>query len=454
MRLRTAALLSISVVGLVAVAAGLSSRLLGAGLEATQQITVERLRAIGSTTGRALPLTPPAEAPALLAAVARDGQLEAAYLLEDSGGLLRPVQGSGPGAGQSLLNWLRVDPDRALRALRGEASVGSAYSLERADPLTPDEASAPVLAGYFPVRAAAGPQVLVLEAGAAFVTVPTRLRATAWAAGGVAAGLAGLCLVLLVSSLRTAAREQRLQSQAERGEALRQMAGMVAHEIRNPLGTIRVGVELLREQAGSPDIVADVLSEVDRLAGLTTEFLTLSRDPPLQLAPVDIAALCAEQCERLRREHPGDALRITCDGAPSARIVADADRVRQILQNLTRNAIEAMQGQGALTLTVERRRGGARVRVADTGPGIDAAARARLFAPFSTTKPGGTGLGLVLSRRFAERHGGTLTYLAPEPGARTPGGACFVLSLPSRPARELLGPAPDAADAATEGALS
>ena len=82
------------------------------------------------------------------------------------------------------------------------------------------------------------------------------------------------------------------------------MAASVAHELRNPLGTIRAGAELLREQAANVELLDDMLAEVQRLSDLTTHFLTFSRDAPLQVQDVDVVALCSEVCSSLRMRFP------------------------------------------------------------------------------------------------------------------------------------------------------
>ena len=428
MKLRAAALLLVSVAGLLSIGIGLCFYLLSVGLSATQQVTEERLRAIGVTTAYAVGLASAQTEAALLDSVARTNQLEGAYLLNGSAGGLQPV----PRPGRAALNLLRIDPDRALRALHGEMSIGAAYNLERTDDLLTSDATSLVLAGYFPVAAESRPStVLVLEAGAAFIAAPLRLRGAAWAASAVAAALATLCVLLLLGALRAAARERRLYAQAERGQALRQMAAMIAHEIRNPLGTIRAGVELLREAPGSPELVADILAEIERLSGLTTEFLTLSRDAALRLTSVDLAALCDAIVERLRRIPASAGLVLRRTGAAAARVQADAERVTQVLLNLSLNAAEAMNSSGELELRVEPGRREVAILILDSGPGISARTSRRLFEPFQTTKAAGSGLGLVLSRRIAEKHGGSLQWVPKS--AHELHGACFKLCLPISP---------------------
>lgn len=448
MKPRTAALLLLSIAGLLLVGVGLSVRLLRAGLHTASLATEQRLRAIGLTAAQALALGAP---PSLLTAVARQNDLEAAYLLDAA---LQPLP--TPGKSNLAVSLLRIDPDRALRALHGEPSVGPAYHLEgldvAGDPAAPSSHAGPedtsVLAGYFPVAASGTAQLLVLEAGPAFVALPAQLRATAWGSGATAFGLAALCSLLVLLALHAATREQRLRAEAERGQTIRELAAMVAHEVRNPLGTIRAAAELLREQRASAELVEDILAEVARLANLTTQFLRFSVDPPLDLAALDLGALCDELCTRLRREHPDEAeLRIQRTGDPEVPLRGDPDALRQVLLNLALNAVQAMQptpkGRRELVIAASRiATGGAQVRITDTGPGFTAAARQSLFVPFRTTKPSGTGLGLFVSRRIIEKHGGRLQLLD---SAADREGACFVITLPRSPPAHATLPAPSLA---------
>ena len=122
-----------------------------------------------------------------------------------------------------------------------------------------------------------------------------------------------------------------------------------------------------------------------------------------------------------------ERLRIERTGAARAPLLADPDKLRQVLRNLLRNAAQAMDGRGLLSVAVTTNRRSVSVLVSDDGPGITGQLSRRLFEPFATTKEGGTGLGLVISRRIAEQHGGSLELLPSSQGAH------FLLTVPRRP---------------------
>lgn len=230
---------------------------------------------------------------------------------------------------------------------------------------------------------------------------------------------------------------QRLQEQerdllrAEQLAAVGQLAAGVAHEVRNPLTGIKFLVEgALRPGNRTPLSEEDlrlIHQEVVRIGRTVQGLLDFARTPPPDRRRYDLRDLVGEAAgiTRGRAEAKPVAQRVTTPPDPVPASV-DRDQSLSLLTNLLLNAIEASPPGGEVRVRVERTAGGAvRVEVADTGPGIDPAVADRLFTPFATTKPTGTGLGLTVARRIAQDHGGTLTA-ANRPG----GGAVFTLTLP------------------------
>jgi signal transduction histidine kinase len=376
----------------------------------------DRLTALGVTAASWLATT--GDADPLLAALVHDNRLEDAYLLDAA---LRVTAGVRTPAGAPL-NLLRIDEDRLTRAFAGAASVGTGYSV----------ASATVETAYFPVRRPGGTAVLAIEAGAEYHAPAASLRRTYAIAVALTALAALVFAVGLGLALRALERARLAHGRAERLAAVGQMAAMVAHEVRTPLGILRGQIELARERLGpaapprEQERFAEMLSEVDRLNRLTEEFLGLGRDVALDPQDVELGALAAAVAEEARLVAPG--AEIIATGA--ATVHADPGKLRQALLNLVLNAAQ-IGGPGvhvAIEVAAERER--ARLSVIDDGPGVPAEIAAQLFEPFVSARAGGTGLGLVASRRIAERHGGSLV-LESRPGAR---GARFSLYLPLRPA--------------------
>jgi two-component system, OmpR family, sensor kinase len=288
-------------------------------------------------------------------------------------------------------------------------------------------ASATVEAAYFPVHRAGVAAVLALEAGAEYHAPAEALRRTYLVAAGSTALAAAVFAIGLGLALRALERARLAHGRAERLAAIGAMAAMVAHEVRNPLGILRGQIELARERLAPTapprehERFAEMIAEVDRLNRLTEEFLGLTRDLPLEPSDVDLGALARTVADEARLIAPGATLTATGE----ATVRADPDRLRQAILNLVLNA--AQVGGAGVHVAIEVAAGErARISVVDDGPGVAAELAARLFEPFATARPGGTGLGLAAARRIAERHGGELV-LESRPGAR---GARFSIYLP------------------------
>jgi len=218
---------------------------------------------------------------------------------------------------------------------------------------------------------------------------------------------------------------QALHLRAERLEAVAALSASLAHEIRNPLASIRSSVEqLARVSRDDPDdrVLGDlIVRESDRLSRLLGEFLDFSRVRASHLVAVDLTAVMRGAAQ-LVREHPDTGPGVEIQVRGNAVVVeADEDLLHRIGTNLMLNAVQAMTGVGRIELLVDqpeaRELAGsatefdypARLRVRDNGPGIDPDLMPRLFEPFVTGRPGGSGLGLAIVQRAVAAHRGLVT---------------------------------------------
>jgi len=229
-------------------------------------------------------------------------------------------------------------------------------------------------------------------------------------------------------------KEQLGVELAQRGRlaALGRVVAGVAHEVRNPLASIKLRVDLGRLRPDTPaqlaGELASVSDEVTRLDRLVADLLVVAGRRSGPRAATALGALVEQRAGLLAPWAGERGVRIAVSGAATCAL--DADAVARAVDNLVRNAVEASPADGAVEVEVLEEGAGARVRVLDHGSGVDDTRTPELFEPFFTTKPEGTGLGLALSRAIAAAHGGTLTY------ARRSGVTCFELTFPraSRPA--------------------
>jgi signal transduction histidine kinase len=222
-----------------------------------------------------------------------------------------------------------------------------------------------------------------------------------------------------------AARDRELE--AERLRAFREVARRVAHEIKNPLTSMRIAVDQLGRAdgrtAGRAETAIEVLNaETDRLERLAREFADFGRLPEGPQSEVDVVELLQE----LGRTGVPDGVdvRLTANGGRRT-LLGHYDPLRRAFANLLRNAAEAMGGRGAIDVTVAGDGSGIAVTIADHGPGIPDDLHQRVFEPYFTTKTDGTGLGLALVRQTLEAHRGTIALTA-TPG----GGATFAIVFP------------------------
>ena len=222
-----------------------------------------------------------------------------------------------------------------------------------------------------------------------------------------------------------AARERELE--AERLRAFREVARRVAHEIKNPLTSMRIAVDQMRRTVGPSDgrtetAVQVMAAETDRLERLAKEFSEFGRLPEGPQSGIDLVELL----EELGRTGVPEGVHVTVDANGGPRwLFGHYEPLRRAFANLYRNASEAMKGRGAIDVTVTGDGAGLAVTIADHGPGIPAELRQRVFEPYYTTKDDGTGLGLALVRVTLEAHRGTIS-VSETPG----GGATFAIVFP------------------------
>ncbi len=226
---------------------------------------------------------------------------------------------------------------------------------------------------------------------------------------------------------------------AERLATIGKMAAHVTHEIRNPLSSMALNVEMLEEElAGHEEearsLLRAVKHEIERLSALSAQYLSVARQRPSTLEQEDLGALVAAAVDFMRPDLRRQQVEVTVEiGDEVPAVLVDAAQIRQAIFNLLRNAREAMPQGGRITVSVRAGEGGgADVLVDDEGGGVPPEVRTRLFEPFFTTKGKGTGLGLAITRRIVEVHGGTICC---QP--RAPQGTRFHVHLPDPTASAL-----------------
>lgn len=231
-----------------------------------------------------------------------------------------------------------------------------------------------------------------------------------------AEGLEASYRTLQQQSKRIIAIEEQLR-RAEKLSTLGEMAAVLAHEIRNPLGSIRGTAEILRDDytPGDPkyEFIEIQIKETERLNRVVEDFLRMARPQPADLKNCHVQGELETIATLVASDARERAVSLILEPSDANVVVqADGDKLRQAFLNIVINALQATPRGGSVTISTAMitAEGGDRceIRFRDSGAGIESEALARIFEPFFTTKPDGTGLGLAITKKIIEGHGGTL----------------------------------------------
>lgn len=282
-----------------------------------------------------------------------------------------------------------------------------------------------------------------------------------WNAAGLFLTFAAVCWILsnLQASLqnlerkvelRTAALHEEMERrhlaeearlQAERLAVVGTMAAQVAHEVRNPLGSMTLNIELLHDEItdltknietpGDPAqearfLLSQLQQELNRIRQVLDSYMQLARLPKIEARPFPLHDFLRAKLQMIEPELQAANVHLVQSFDPALRtVIMDCDKLWQVLVNLIRNARQAMPDGGRITVTSLLTDHEMRISVTDTGKGINPANMAKIFTPFYTTKTDGTGLGLVLAQQIIGEMGGRISCTS-QPAS----GATFTLAFP------------------------
>lgn len=235
-----------------------------------------------------------------------------------------------------------------------------------------------------------------------------------------------------VDNAHELASAQTALIERERLAALGEMSAVVAHEVRNPVAVIFNAAASLRKHPEERDKLLQIVEEeAGRLKQMVADLLDFARPTSVRLQQEALAPIIQSALDAVRQATANANIDVTVSLAPNLPpLLCDVQLLRRALMNLVSNALQAPERKGPVRITVEPTdRRGVRLAVIDDGAGIPDDIAERIFSPFFTTRPTGTGLGLAVVQRIVQAHGGVLLHRA-TPG----GGATFELELPMGPA--------------------
>jgi two-component system sensor histidine kinase HydH len=220
--------------------------------------------------------------------------------------------------------------------------------------------------------------------------------------------------VIILRDLREIRELQEKVRRSERLAALGRLASGVAHEIRNPLSSIKGFAQYFRDkfEMGSEDksFANIMIQEVERLNRVITQLLDFARPKELRLDLHPVSKILEHPLQLIRADLNSRGIKLIESPFPEEKIKADSDQITQALLNIFLNAMESMESGGELRVEIIKKpeRGGVEIWISDSGPGINQGNLSKIFDPFFSTKKKGTGLGLAITANIIEAHGGEI----------------------------------------------
>jgi PAS domain S-box-containing protein len=221
--------------------------------------------------------------------------------------------------------------------------------------------------------------------------------------------------------------EEQIREQTSLAK-LGEMSAVIAHEVKNPLAGIRGAIQVfasrMPKEGAEASILTEIVNRIDSLDRLMKELLLFARPPTPNRASVQLVPLVSATADLLGRDPALHGIEVEITGSAPV-IAADPEMLKIVFQNLLINGAQAMQGRGRLRVDVNAIDSICQIAISDTGPGIPADVREKIFTPFFTTKSRGTGLGLSTAKRFVDAHHGQIVIDCPPSG-----GTRVVVRLP------------------------
>ncbi|NOY78850.1 MAG: hypothetical protein GXO76_13385 [Calditrichaeota bacterium] len=347
--------------------------------------------------------------------IKQQNQLDAIYIIDPSLNIVADARMSA--SFSQKRNYLRTDSLAISQALHGIAATSRLHHI----------ATEYFKNGYAPLRNEQGKIIglLVTEASASYFTTLKSYKQTFWLSLLASVALFILFSVFVWQSFQKLLKTEESLRQSEHLAFLGKMAAIMAHEIRNPLGIIRGTADVLRskyKQSDQEELFDYIPSEVNRLNTLIGNFLTYARGPKLQRQPLNVQEFIRDQLRQLSVSGAEKDIRFeTSFQNQDVVIQADPNALKQVLLNIFQNAIQASQKGSTIHIQQNtfRKKGKnwLEISIEDHGCGIEGDPE-RIFEPFYTTKSTGTGLGMPISKKIIESHGGKISVES-EPGKGT-----------------------------------